>query len=71
MKHFCNFLFLNAYIYIITKLRRNFELDNMDINKLLAAISKMDKEELEKNIYKAQAILENSNFKNNFNKGDK
>lgn len=43
----------------------------MDINKLLAAISKMDKEELEKNIYKAQAILENSNLKNNFDKGDK
>lgn len=43
----------------------------MDINKLLAAISKMDKEELEKNIYKAQTILENSNLKNNFEKGDK
>lgn len=42
----------------------------MDINKLLAAISKMDKEELEKNIYKAQAILENSNLKNEFKKGD-
>lgn len=42
----------------------------MDINKLLAAISKMDKEELEKNIYKAQTILENSNLKNNFDKGD-
>lgn len=46
-------------------------MNNMDINKLLAAISKMDKEELEKNIYKAQAILENSNFKNDINKGDK
>ena len=34
----------------------------MDINKLLAAISKMDKEELEKNIYKAQQILEQSNL---------
>ena len=43
------------------------KLNNMDINKLLAAISKMDKEELEKNIYKAQSILENSNLKNNFN----
>ena len=42
----------------------------MDINKLLAALSKMDKEELEKNIYKAQTILENSNLKNNFDKGD-
>ncbi len=46
-------------------------MNNMDINKLLAAISKMDKEELEKNIYKAQTILENSNLKNNFEKGDK
>jgi len=35
----------------------------MDINKLLSAISKMDKEELEKNIYKAQQILENSDIK--------
>lgn len=46
-------------------------MNNMDINKLLAAISKMDKEELEKNIYKAQQILENSNIKKDFNKGDK
>lgn len=45
-------------------------MNNVDINKLLAAISKMDKEELEKNIYKAQTILENSNLKNNFDKGD-
>lgn len=45
-------------------------MNNMDINKLLAALSKMDKEELEKNIYKAQTILENSNLKNNFDKGD-
>ncbi len=45
-------------------------MNNMDINKLLAAISKMDKEELEKNISKAQTILENSNLKNNFDKGD-
>ena len=43
----------------------------MDINKLLAAISKMDKEELEKNIYKAQVILENSNLNNNFKNKDK
>ena len=42
-------------------------MNNMDINKLLAAISKMDKEELEKNIYKAQQILEKSNLNlNNF-----
>lgn len=37
----------------------------MDINKLLSVISKMDKEELEKNIYKAQQILENSDIKKN------
>ena len=37
-------------------------MNNMDINKLLTAISKMDKEELEKNIYKAQQILEKSNL---------
>ncbi len=46
-------------------------MNNMDINKLLAAISKMDKEELEKNIYKAQTILENSNLNNNFKNKDK
>ena len=43
----------------------------MDINKLLETISKMDKEELTKNIYKAQQILENSNIQKNINKGDK
>ncbi len=41
-------------------------MNNMDINKLLSVISKMDKEELEKNIYKAQQILENSDIKKNF-----
>ncbi|MBR3881933.1 MAG: hypothetical protein IKJ36_01535 [Clostridia bacterium] len=46
-------------------------MNNMDINKLLAAISKMDKAELEKNIYKAQQILENSNIKQDFKKDDK
>lgn len=43
----------------------------MDINKLLAAISKMDKEELEKNLYKAQQILENTDLKQDFKKEDK
>lgn len=43
----------------------------MDINKLLSTISKMDKEELEKNIYKAQQILESSNFKKDINKDNK
>ena len=37
-------------------------MNNMAINKLLAAISTMDTEELEKNIYKAQQILEQSNL---------
>ncbi|HIT70889.1 MAG TPA: hypothetical protein IAD08_03120 [Candidatus Scatovivens faecipullorum] len=46
-------------------------MNNMDINKLLAAISKMDKEELEKNIYKAKQILENSNIQKDMNKDDK
>ena len=43
----------------------------MDINKILATISKMDKEELEKNLYKAQQILENTNFQNNLKKEEK
>ncbi len=46
-------------------------MDNMDINKILATISKMDKEELEKNLYKAQQILENTNFQNNIEKEEK
>lgn len=46
-------------------------MDNLDINKFLAAISKMDKKELEKNIYKAKQILENSDINKDFNKGDK
>ncbi len=46
-------------------------MNNMDINKLLSAISKMDKEELEKNIYKAQQILESSNLNKDFNKDNK
>lgn len=46
-------------------------MNNMDINKLLAAISKMDKEELEKNIYKAQQILEKSNLNLGNNKEEK
>ena len=39
----------------------------MDINELLSAISKMDKAELEKNIKKAQQILDNSDIKKNLN----
>lgn len=37
-------------------------MDNMDINKILAEISKMDKVELEKNLQKAKQILEQSNL---------
>lgn len=43
-------------------------MDSKDLDKLLSAISKMEKEELEKNIYKAQMILENSNIKDELNK---
>ena len=43
-------------------------MNNTDIEKLLSAISKMDKAELEKNIYKAQKILENSNINTNLTK---
>ena len=39
----------------------------MDINKLLAMLAKMDKSELEKNIYRAQQILDNSDIKKNLN----
>lgn len=46
-------------------------MDNMDINKILSAISKMDKEELEKNLYKAQQILETTDLKKNFNGDNK
>ena len=61
----------DAYKYINLGNRRYFKVNNMDINKLLAAISKMDKAELDKNIYKAQTILKNSGLNNNFDKGDK
>ena len=46
-------------------------MNNMDINSLLNMISKMDKEELVKNISKAQAIIENSNVNKNMKKGNK
>ena len=36
--------------------------NNLDINQLLAMISKMDREELEKNINKAQQILKNTDL---------
>lgn len=37
-------------------------MNNLDINQLLEMISKMDKDELEKNINKAQQILNDSNI---------
>ncbi len=37
-------------------------MNNLDINQLLEMISKMDKDELEKNIKKAQQILNDSNI---------
>ncbi len=40
-------------------------MNNMDINKLLSVISKMDKAELEKNIYRAQQILKSSDIPKN------
>ena len=43
-------------------------MDNNDLDKLLSIIAKMDKKELEKNIYKAQMILENSNIKDELNR---
>ena len=41
-------------------------MNNMDINKLLSVISKMDKEELEKNIYKARMNEDFSEVLNKF-----
>ena len=44
----------------------------MDINKLLSVLSKMDKAELEKNLYRAQQILNNSDIKKDLdNKNEK
>lgn len=43
-------------------------MDNLDLNKLLSIISKMDKKELEENITKAKQILENNGDLNNLNK---
>lgn len=58
------------HILLLVLYKGGSTLNNMDINKLLAAISKMDKEELEKNIYKAQQILENSNIKKDIDKNN-
>ena len=38
-------------------------MQDMDINKLLDMIAKMDKEELEKNLNKPQQILKSTDFK--------
>lgn len=42
-------------------------MNNLDLNKILNIISKMDKKELEENITKAQNILNNSNSLNDLN----
>lgn len=54
------FLFLIAYKYIK---KGGNKMQDMDINKLLDMIAKMDKEELEKNLNKAQQILKSTDFK--------
>lgn len=36
--------------------------DKLDLNQLLSVIAKMDKNELEKNLSKAQEMLKNSNI---------
>ena len=41
--------------------------NNMDMSKLLEALSKMDKRELEAGIAKANQILKNKNKNDNFN----
>ena len=42
-------------------------MNNLDLNKILDIISKMDKKELEENISKAKSILNNTDNLNNFN----
>lgn len=39
-------------------------MDNLDLNQMLDKLAKMDKAELEKNLKKAQEILNNSNLNN-------
>ena len=41
-------------------------MNNLDLNKILDIISKMDKKELEENISKAKSILNNTDNLNNF-----
>jgi len=45
-------------------------LNNMDLSKMLAALSKMDKAELEAGISKANEILKNKDFQNNLNQNN-
>lgn len=42
-------------------------MNNLDFNKILDIISKMDKDELEENISKAKAILDSTNNKSSQN----
>lgn len=46
-------------------------MNNLDINKILDIISKMDKKELEENISKAKSILNGSDTFNNPNNTNK
>ena len=45
-------------------------LNNMDLSKMLAALSKMDKAELVAGISKANEILKNKDFQNNLNQNN-
>ena len=45
-------------------------MNNFDLNKILSIISKMDKTELEENIFKAKSILEKSDYLKNLNNLD-
>lgn len=45
-------------------------MNNFDLNKILSIISKMDKTELEENIFKAKSILEKSDNLKNLNNLD-
>ncbi len=71
LTEFITFSHAPAYTVIKYLIKGAFLLNNnMDINKLLSVLSKMDKAELEKNIYRAQQILNNSDIKKEFDKKD-
>lgn len=45
-------------------------MNNMDLSKMLAALSKMDKAELEAGISKANEILKSKDIQNKFNQNN-